>query len=306
MKSTEQWIKRLLRIPWIHFIFDLFRRFGRNNGTFYSAGLAFFLLLSFAPILLSGVAILGYFIDVHSASIKITGMIQNLLPAGGARDEATKFLTMHMHLDQQVESVIKHRGIAGVLGLFSLLWATTQIFTNASVAMNAMWEVVETRSWFVVRGIAVLLMATTSSMTAVSLLLSSAPTAIADYQLPIIHHLPISLSMLTVSFEIIALIVNGLMYVVIYKILPNASVSWMAAGVGGLTSSVLFEMAKKWIAVYLLRANTSIYGDLANLILFVLWIYYSMTILLLGAEVAAAVGRLRSERPSEPPASAAA
>jgi len=39
--------------------------------------------------------------------------------------------------------------------------------------------------------------------------------------------------------------------------------------------------------VYLLKPNHSLYGDLGNLIVFILWVLYSMTILLLGAEVAA-------------------
>ena len=85
------------------------------------------------------------------------------------------------------------------------------------------------------------------------------------------------------------------MYVLIYRLLPNAKVSWQAATMGGVTASVLFEVAKKGVAHYLLKPNHTIYGDLANLILFVLWIYYSMTILLLGAEVSAAFVRLKRD-----------
>jgi membrane protein len=293
MNELKKTIERALKVPFIHFIVDLFQRFGKDNGTFYAAGLAFFLLLAFAPLLLSGVAVLGFFINVHSASLKVEEMIQGLLPAGGARHEAVKFLTVQLHLDQQVNTIVKHRGAAGILGLLSLLWATLQIFINASVAMNAMWETSETRNWFKVRGIAAFLLFSTGAMTVISLVLSGAPTAIEKFRLPLIHHLPIPLAVLTILFEIIALLINCLMYVLIYKLLPNSKVRWYAAIVGGLTASILFEVAKKWIAVFLLRENTSIYGDLADLILFVLWIYYSMTILLLGAEVTACMERLR-------------
>ena len=162
--------------------------------------------------------------------------------------------------------------------------------------MNAMWEVKESRNWFVVRGVAFLLLLTTGSITVISLLLTGAPSAIEDFQLPVIHHLPISLDLLQFMCELLALLINALMYVMIYKLLPNAHVSWFSATIGGLSASVLFEIAKELIASYLLRANHSVYGDLANLILFVLWIYYSMTILLLGAEVAAATGRVRDTK----------
>ncbi len=298
MRKIQQWWAALQRVPGVHFVVNVFQRFGDDNGGFYAAGLAFFVILSFAPILITGISVLGFFINVHTASTQVTEMIQNLLPRGGARDEMHKFLTTNMHLDQQVRSVINHRGIAGVFGFLSLLWATIQIFINASIAMNAMWEVKETRNWFLVRGLAVGLLIVTSSLTVFSLLLSGAPSAVADFKLPVIHHLPVPLPLLTVLFEIIALMVNAGMYTLIYKWLPNAIVSWRSAAVGGITSSILFEVAKKLVASYLLKANHSIYGDLANLILFILWIYYSMTILLLGAEVTAAFGKATPARPT--------
>ncbi len=89
--------------------------------------------------------------------------------------------------------------------------------------------------------------------------------------------------------ELGAVIVSGLMYAVIYKFLPSpsANVSWKAALVGGFMASVAFEVAKKGLSVWLLKPNKSLYGELGNLIAFVLWMYYSMMILLLGAEVSA-------------------
>jgi membrane protein len=96
-----------------------------------------------------------------------------------------------------------------------------------------------------------------------------------------------------VTFEVVAVLVNAVFYVLIYRYLPNARVSWNAAMLGGLTASVFFEIAKKGLSSFVLRPNQSVYGDLANLILFVLWIYYSMIIMLLGAEVSAAFLRHR-------------
>ena len=99
--------------------------------------------------------------------------------------------------------------------------------------------------------------------------------------------------------ELGAVFVSGLMYAVIYKFLPSpsANVSWKAALVGGFVAAVAFEVAKKWLSVFLLRSNTSLYGELGNLIVFILWVYYSMMILLLGAEVSAVyASRLESGR----------
>jgi membrane protein len=285
MRQLKKWIGYVADVPWIRFIVSIFRRFANDNGPFYAAGLAFFMLLSLVPILLSAVAILSCFVNAHVASHKVTAIIQSLLPAGGAREEAAKFITTRVHLYDQVKNLVDHRGAAGIIGFLSLIWATMQIFINASVAMNAMWEVKESRNWFVVRGIALLLMIATGSFSVISLVMSSLPSAIIAFRLPIIHRLPIPLAALTLVSEVIAVAINAATYTIIYKILPNSKISWKDAIFGGLTASVLFEVAKKLMASYLLRANHSVYGDLANLILFILWIYYSMIILLLGAEV---------------------
>ena len=50
---------RLKRIFWIKFIFDVFERFGRDNGGLLAGGLAFFLVLAFVPLLLVGLWALG-------------------------------------------------------------------------------------------------------------------------------------------------------------------------------------------------------------------------------------------------------
>jgi len=302
MNPIAKRIKKVAEIPWVQFVIYIFQRFGDNNGAFYAAGMAFFILLSIAPVLLSGVALLSYFITVHEAALKVTDTIEGLLPSGGARQEAVKFLTANLHLDQQLQQVIKHRGIAGFFGMLTLMWSALQVFINAATAMNAMWEVKETRNWFLVRGLALLLMFYTAVLTVLSLILSRVPTEIEKYRHPIVHHLPMSVMLITVLFEVIALIVNTLMYVLIYKLLPNAKVSWLAALAGGVGASLLFEVAKKVVASYLLRANHSVYGDLANLILFILWIYYSMIILLLGAELTVAIARKPDEKLSAEPA----
>ena len=81
------------------------------------------------------------------------------------------------------------------------------------------------------------------------------------------------------------------MYAATYKFLPSGNVTWRSALVGGAAAAVSWEIAKKGLAVYLLHPNTSMYGNLANLMIFVLWVYYSMMILLIGCEVSAQYAR---------------
>ena len=101
------------------------------------------------------------------------------------------------------------------------------------------------------------------------------------------HLVPFEGALISGLLELAAVAVSAVMYAVVYKFLPSATVSWKAAFAGAAFAAVTWEIAKKALAVYLLKPNHGLYGDLGNLIVFILWILYSMTILLLGAEVSA-------------------
>jgi membrane protein len=282
----------ILALSVVRYPMEVINRYGSDNAGFFAAGMSFFLLLSFLPMVLMAVAIFGYFLNVDEAITRVHSLVNTVIPSGGVHLEVEHFLAGRLQLESQLTEIVDKRGIAGILGLLAWVWSGVQVFVSASVAMNAAFEVKETRSWLAVRGISFGLMLAAGLPMVVTVFLSSLPAAIARFQLPIGHPLLV----LTVAFEGVAVLVNAFFYVLIFKHLPNARVGWKAAIAGGLTSSVFFEVAKKGLSSWLLRPNQSVYGDLANLILFVLWIYYSMVIMLVGAEVAAVYQRRVSPR----------
>jgi membrane protein len=82
------------------------------------------------------------------------------------------------------------------------------------------------------------------------------------------------------------------MFLVLYKALPNTHVSWRAAVLGALVADVLWQTTNMLYSLYvsdLARGQYSvIYGPFGAVILFMIWIYLTALILLVGAELAAA------------------
>jgi len=78
------------------------------------------------------------------------------------------------------------------------------------------------------------------------------------------------------------------MFFLIYKIFPHTRIHFTFALQAALLTGVLWELAKHlfgWYVVHL--ATYSIfYGSLSTLVIFVLWVYYSSTILVVGGEFA--------------------
>lgn len=84
----------------------------------------------------------------------------------------------------------------------------------------------------------------------------------------------------------------------LYIVVPNRIVDWRDAACGGLLAAVAFELAKRLFVVFIAKfpTYTVIYGALAALPLFLLWIYVSWLVTLMGAVLAAALPVVKHER----------
>ncbi len=77
--------------------------------------------------------------------------------------------------------------------------------------------------------------------------------------------------------------------------LPNCTVAWRDAVVGGICAAIAFELAKRGFGYYVRRipTYTAVYGAFAAVPLFLLWMYLSWLITLAGAMVASALPVIR-------------
>ena len=87
-------------------------------------------------------------------------------------------------------------------------------------------------------------------------------------------------------------------YTLLYVTVPNRHVDWRDAMWGGLVAALAFEIAKRGFAVFIRQFPTYaiIYGALAALPLFLLWLYLSWMIALVGATITAALPVIKYER----------
>ncbi len=87
------------------------------------------------------------------------------------------------------------------------------------------------------------------------------------------------------------------LFTLMNKLLPNARVTWRAAAFGGLFTAVAFEVAKwgfnEYINLVIFDAYNKIYGALGLIPIFLIWIYITWSIILIGAEMAYCVQNLR-------------
>jgi len=99
-------------------------------------------------------------------------------------------------------------------------------------------------------------------------------------------------------YTTVSLAVTTGAYTLLYMTVPNRYVDWRDAVWGGLVAAVAFEFAKRGFGIFIKQFPnyTIIYGALAALPLFLLWMYLSWLITLVGALITAALPIVKYER----------
>jgi membrane protein len=97
--------------------------------------------------------------------------------------------------------------------------------------------------------------------------------------------LPFGTLILHILNFVISFALISVLFAAIYRVLPDANLSWADVLVGAVVTALLFNVGKSLIGLYLGHsAVASSYGAAGALIIVLLWIYYSAQIFLLGAE----------------------
>lgn len=178
----------------------------------------------------------------------------------------------------------KAKGLTAIGIVFLVITALTTMFTVDRV-FNQIWNVKRQRStinkvllyWAVLSLAPVLIALSISVSTALIGESMSGVNPVLGGMFPALNLVPIVLTVLAFAF--------------IYRAVPNRAVHWKDALVGGLLAAVLFEISKRAFAAYITHfpSYTALYGALAAFPIFLLWIYVSWIIVLLGASTVAAL-----------------
>ncbi len=255
-----------------------------------AASLAFYTLLSLAPLVIIAVAVAGIVLGPEAARGQIAGELSHIV----GRDAAKGIQAVVASARSQTTGTI-----STLVGVVTLFIGASGVFGELQFALNTIWEVrakpgrgivgeIKDRffSFTMVLGVAFLLL--------VSLLLSAILSVVGR---GFSDHLPggeavwqaanfgFSFGMITVLFALI------------YKLVPDVRIAWSDVWAGAAMTALLFTIGKSLLGIYLGKASIgSSYGAAGSLVVLIVWVYYSVQILFLGAEFTQVVARRRGRR----------
>lgn len=250
-----------------------------DNATRLSAALAFYTILSLAPLLVIVTAIVGAASNDEVAARQLQDQMRGLVGEAGA--DVAKAATENA---KKPGSGV----LATVVGIVTLLFGASGVFGELQGALNTVWRVKPKPGrgiWGTIKArfLSFGMVLVIGFLLLVSLVVTTALAAAGKYlqgQMPGVKVL-LLVANFVVSYAVIAVL-----FALIFKYLPDAEISWRDVWFGALATAGLFTLGKYLIGLYLAQAAPgSAFGAAGSVVAFVVWVYYSGLIVFFGAEL---------------------
>jgi membrane protein len=264
-------------MDFLRFLLNVFQAFLRQGCASLAASLAFFSLLSLFPLvflLLYGVSFLVSQ-DVIGEQFLLS-FLKGFLPSLGER------LAEELHRISALESV---RWIV----FLSFFWFGGLVFYELDYTLNVVFESTRRRHPLISTAISVALLGSTGLLLIISYVATQTINFLTDYA-PRIWGLDLG-ALAAHDFHLtytLPLVLAFLTVTLLYRYVPRRRPGWWEAMVGAMTFGVLWVAAKLLFVTYggYATVYVRLYGSLLEVVLLLLWVYYSAGLLLFGAVIA--------------------
>ena len=243
-----------------------------DNATRLGASVAFYTLLSLAPLIIIVVAVGAVIYGKEAAQGRLAWEIQGI--AGP-------------EVGRTIEEIIRGAyqpgtsGIATVLGLATLSFGASSVFVELQDAMNTIWNaplpndqshtaavirLIRNRfySFVAVLGIGFLLLVSLG-LNAIAVAMSIAVSPAATFM---------------ISYLLVAIL-----FAILYKIVPDAVLEWSDVALAAAITALLFMIGKEFLEMYFVSSKLgTTYSAVGSPVVVLLWVYYSAQLFFWGAE----------------------
>jgi membrane protein len=243
-----------------------------DNIPFLASALAFDILLTAIPFVGVVLAIVGYLAQHQIATnqVNVHDLLQRFLP-----DDARAFATV----ENALAALVAARGRLTLVGVPLFLWFSTRLFGGLRAALNEVFDTDERRPWPLAKLVDLAMVLVTGALLVANAYLTTVGGLIAYFA---------------------ALALGTSLFFLIFKFLPSRRIYWRTGLVASLFCAVGFELAKRLYALYVQRFATfdrlASDANVLGFLLFLLWLYITAYLFLLGGEVAETYDLMRMRR----------
>jgi membrane protein len=268
----------------------------QSDDLTFASSISYYTLLSLFPFFLLVLSVLGSVTSDPGERATVLEFVLRYFPS--------KFEFVNTQLTAMQQNTVR----LGVAGTLLMIWAAMGVFGAVTSAVNHAWGVEKQPSYLKHKLISFVMLVAASLLLLAGLLLVAAMNIVEARwfavvaahapQLTVLHHFLVRWASTAVFIAVVGLI---------FYFVPNASVRFKDVWVGAVLTGLLWRGAFWGFSWYVgdLSRFSKMHGQIAAVVVFLIWIYISAVLLLYGVEVTAANARLRRHRPDEIPAAPA-
>jgi len=254
----------------------LVRKFLDDRCQILASSIAFYSILSIFPALLILISLSGVVINRFDIQANILAFVEERIPI------------IYGFVDANLTSIVANRASIGVIGFIMLFFTATYVFDSIQYALNKIFRTETHRKYwkqklfgFLIVFLIFVIIVTTFSLSTGLFYLSNTIMGLLEVEASI------STVLLKILSVLIGILFNFLIFTLIYYFGTNRNISLRQIYRGALTIALGWEGVKYIFVIYIDRvADYQLaYGSIGSVIAFLLWVYISSMIMLLGAEI---------------------
>ncbi len=254
------------------------------------AALAYYALLSLAPLLILVISLIGAIWDAEA----VRGEVVNYLESFVGRPAA-----------ETIQSLIQNSSLRGgglmasILGFLALVWGATSVVAELQASMDALWKVRQPGGIIALlrqRSSAFIIIVMAGFLFLISMLMSALVAALGKF---FGNYLPIPAWVLETVNSILSMLLNTALCALLFKTVPKVSLEWEDVILGAGFTALLLTLGKTAIGLYLGKAGVaSTFGAAGSLVVIMVWAYYSAQLFFFGAEFTRVYAKKFGSRPN--------
>jgi membrane protein len=250
-----------------------------DHGMKLSASLSYYTIFALGPVMIIVMSLAGIFFGKEAVHGKIFYQINGLV----GNEAALQVQEIIQNIERSQLSTS-----GALVGVVILVIGATGVFTEIQDSINFIWSIKAKpkKSWLkllINRALSFSLIVSLGFILMVSLGIHAIVDLLFEKLTRIFDETTVYL-LFTVNYGLLFLIIT-LLFGIIFKVLPDATIRWRDALTGAAFTAVLFLIGKFLIGFYLGATDIGVtYGAAASIVIILLWVYYSSIILYFGAE----------------------
>jgi membrane protein len=252
-----------------------------DDAFLHAAALAFYTIFSLAPLLIITLSIATQAVPSDEVEWRIVTGVEK--QAGEEAAALVKDIIVNYQSSMS-------RNVAAGLGILVLLFGASTVFIQLRESLNAMWGLVPRTTTVrqslvqtVVQRVVGAILALGVGYVLVAAMVINAVWAAVSTDLlgGFLAYFQILVPFLRVWT--VPLVYTAI-FTLLFKFMPQAHIRWRDVWLGALLTAVFFWAGGYFIGLYVARSIvTSFYGAASSLVVLLMWVYYSVLIILLGA-----------------------